>query len=170
MTQVERVLHDVFHKSQCIFLPHSGRSQAAASDVDGFLINGFPDSVLLEIFSYLNLLELGVAAGLYTTFVAASSAMQACALRVAVARWRKLPRRRVQAASRAVVAANTGVESRSARWFTGLACRQIALLAPACVLVVHRSSLGEEGRPAFIFLSYSCAAGQRQQQSTWPLS
>lgn len=65
MTQVERVLHDVFHKSQCIFLPrqspHSGCVHAS-SDVDGF-INEFPDSVLLEIFSYLNLLELGVAAG-----------------------------------------------------------------------------------------------------------
>lgn len=65
MTQVERVLHDVFHKSQCIFLPcQTPRSSCAlaATEPEGF-INRFPDSVLLEIFAHLNLVELGVAAG-----------------------------------------------------------------------------------------------------------
>lgn len=65
MTQVERVLHDVFHKSQCIFLPcQTPRTNCAlaATEPEGF-INRFPDSVLLEIFAHLNLVELGVAAG-----------------------------------------------------------------------------------------------------------
>lgn len=68
MTQVERVLHDVFHKSQCIFLPcQPPRSSncaphATTEQPEGF-INRFPDSVLLEIFAHLNLVELGVAAG-----------------------------------------------------------------------------------------------------------
>lgn len=85
MTQVERVLHDVFHKSQCIFLPcQTPRSSCAlaAPEPEGF-INRFPDSVLLEIFAHLNPVELGVAAGYV---------LRGCELLAASAHWPQLVR------------------------------------------------------------------------------